>query len=316
MLWFDGWETAPELHQRCVESWQLFNSGWEVRTSSRADLPGLLGNFTPQYERLRVAMNPIAKWGGFWIPPAAESDMLRLILLMRYGGVWADSTMLCRRPMDEWLPTAAASGFFAFSPEVAALVEPWHGKELIPVMSSFIAAESTHPITMAWLQRVVDHWSTPADTRNDLGFFWVHFLFGKTVAEHGHEGNEQARDTWKKVPRVSGEYGVAGPHFWVPYEQPLRPPPTQELQRTIESEWETPMWKLTNHEVKLDTVGPETTYWRLLEATRKKAHAHASSCGSCGSSGSVGPALSLLNTRISTEVVRRLLAHGDDTGCH
>ena len=34
-------------------------------------------------------------------------------------GVWADATVLCRRPLDEWIHAAAApaDGFFAFGPE-------------------------------------------------------------------------------------------------------------------------------------------------------------------------------------------------------
>merc|ERR1712232_1418088 len=115
---------------------QLYNLGWEVRPIARSDLPELLRDFVPQYERLRVAMNALEKFNGFWIPPAAESYLLRLILLVLYGGVWVDSTMLCRRPLDGWLPEAAPNGFFAFSPESI--------KENLPVMSSFIASVPAH----------------------------------------------------------------------------------------------------------------------------------------------------------------------------
>ena len=34
----------------------------------------------------------------------SRSDIIRLALLNRYGGVWADSTMLCLEPLDNWLP--------------------------------------------------------------------------------------------------------------------------------------------------------------------------------------------------------------------
>ena len=34
----------------------------------------------------------------------SRSDIIRLALLNRYGGVWADSTMLCLEPLDSWLP--------------------------------------------------------------------------------------------------------------------------------------------------------------------------------------------------------------------
>lgn len=57
-------------------------------------------------------------FGDGLIPPAAESDILRLYLLKKYGGVWVDATNLCRRPLDAWLPSAACEGFFAFFPDL------------------------------------------------------------------------------------------------------------------------------------------------------------------------------------------------------
>ena len=57
-------------------------------------------------------------FGDSLIPPAAESDLLRLYLLNKYGGVWVDSTNLCRRPLNDWLPSAASQGFFAFFPDL------------------------------------------------------------------------------------------------------------------------------------------------------------------------------------------------------
>jgi hypothetical protein len=51
--------------------------------------------------------------------PQAKSDMLRLLLLWHYGGVWADTTMLCCRPLDEWVDDyvvrqSAASGMWMY----------------------------------------------------------------------------------------------------------------------------------------------------------------------------------------------------------
>merc|ERR1740123_1194005 len=119
-------------------------------------------------------MNPLERWGQVWIPPAAESDLLRLALLAFYGGVWADSTMLCRRPLDSWLPEAAASGFFAYAPE--------DNEQRLSVMSSFLASVKGHKIVVAWLKRTMEHWSLPSLRRTDLGFFWLHHLFGNMTA--------------------------------------------------------------------------------------------------------------------------------------
>lgn len=270
MLWFDGWDKAPELHRRCRESWQLFNQTWEVKAVSRDHLPNLLGPFFPGYTSLRLAMNVLEKFGGFWIPPAAESDLLRLLLLFLYGGVWADSTMLCRRPLDSWLPQVTSSGFFAFSPERKNVLTEDVVEEELPVMSSFLASSPLHPLVDAWLRTVVKHWSTAIAHREDLGFFWVHKLFGRMTSEEG-SGDAVAIDCWAQSAKITGEYGKEGPHFFVPYKDTLRLPPSRALLRTVLSEWDTPMYKLTNHEVKLTDVGPESCYWILLEETRRVA---------------------------------------------
>lgn len=300
MLWFDGWDCATELHHRCLESWQLFNPDWEVRSICRADLPKLLGQFQSSYQKMTLAMNALEKFGGFWIPPAAESDLLRLLLLTLHGGVWADSTMLCRRPLDEWLPTAAASGFFAFAPEKPA--------DNLPVMSSFLASSSSHPVLCSWLKAVVQHWSTPSQSRKDLGFFWVHQLFGQVVSEGTHYFSAEAQAAWAAVPARTGEYGVVGPHYFVPYNDKLRPPPTEEFQQAIHNDRETPMWKLTNHEVKLADVGPESCYRVLLEETRKQAQEHLVRKTGLH----LGPAFALLSVAPPEHVLKRLVAQGCD----
>mmetsp|Transcript_42850 Transcript_42850/g.118455 ORF Transcript_42850/g.118455 Transcript_42850/m.118455 type:complete len:400 (-) Transcript_42850:11-1210(-) len=275
MLWLDGWEKAPELQRRCLQSWQLFNERWEVRAIARRDFPRLLGDFLPAYERLRTNMNPLEKYGGFWIPPAAESDLLRLVLLTDYGGIWIDSTMLCRRPLDEWLPESAANGFFAFSPECL--------EQSLVVMSSFLASMPNHPIPRAWLRRVEKHWAKPPG-REDLGYFWVHELFRRMIGDDA-EDEAEARAAWALVPRVTGEYGVPGPHYWVEYDQKLRPQPTREYMHVIQNNRETPMWKLTNHDVKLTDVGRDACYWVILEETMRQAKDHTRTADAACESG-------------------------------
>ena len=36
--------------------------------------------------------------------------MIRLELLAEHGGVWADATMLCLRPLDSWIAHALPEG--------------------------------------------------------------------------------------------------------------------------------------------------------------------------------------------------------------
>ena len=46
--------------------------------------------------------------------PSMQSEILRLELLSRYGGVWADSSVLPVRPLDEWLANLVSpTGFWS-----------------------------------------------------------------------------------------------------------------------------------------------------------------------------------------------------------
>jgi len=189
-------------------------------------------------------MNALAGHGGSWIPPAAAADILRVFLLARYGGVWCDATILCRKPLMEWLPAAAPRGVFAYAPEKCDQQEP------IPVMSSFLAASPGHPIFVRWLDAIRAHWTTPSPRRPDLGYFWVHTLFGDLV-----QRDQVARDEWAAVPRRSGEYGVPGPHRWMPYETRLTQPPSESDKELVEGGDGEPLYKMTIHDVKFDRAG-------------------------------------------------------------
>jgi mannosyltransferase OCH1-like enzyme len=78
----------PKEYLAYQKSWLRHNSGWELRLWTEADLPDDLER-TEIYERLRQ--------------PAERSDMLRLELLKRHGGVYLDSDFECRRPLEPLL---------------------------------------------------------------------------------------------------------------------------------------------------------------------------------------------------------------------
>jgi mannosyltransferase OCH1-like enzyme len=109
MLWFQGWEQAPHLQKQCLQSWQLYNPSWEVKAITSNDLPAVLEDDFEVYEKLK-------KDNADNFPMQAQSDLLRFLILKRHGGVWADSTMLCRRPLDEWLGGVMTAGFFRIWP--------------------------------------------------------------------------------------------------------------------------------------------------------------------------------------------------------
>lgn len=88
LLWLDGWQSAPWLVKEVAKSYERHNPGWK---SIRLDSKSLR-----QHVDIHYINSPD-------IMPATKSDIIRLSLLAKHGGVWADATMLCFALLDSWL---------------------------------------------------------------------------------------------------------------------------------------------------------------------------------------------------------------------
>ena len=99
------------------ESWRRHHPDWEMHLWTDESLPGDLGR-PEAYELLRN--------------PAERSDIIRLELLFRFGGVYVDTDMESLRPIDPLL----AEGVDAFAGYVDSGT----------VQNAVIAAEAGHPV--------------------------------------------------------------------------------------------------------------------------------------------------------------------------
>ena len=124
ILWFQGEKNAPEIVRRCIRSWRLLNPGWSVHILDRQSIGEVV--------TIDLASSDFLKLG---VP--MQANLIRLALLKEFGGVWADATTLCIKPLDAYIDQAvASSGFFAF-----------RNRSRERVMSNwFLAATPNHPI--------------------------------------------------------------------------------------------------------------------------------------------------------------------------
>lgn len=83
--WLQGLENAPEIVKVCYSSLQKHLGDREIKVIDGA-------NWT---EYVELPEHIIQRWEKKQIPPANFSDLLRLELLIRYGGTWIDATVLC-----------------------------------------------------------------------------------------------------------------------------------------------------------------------------------------------------------------------------
>jgi hypothetical protein len=174
---------------------------------------------------------------------ASLSDLLRLLLLHEYGGVWVDATTFCNVSLDEWITQPAQTGFFAFA-------RPAEGRELA---TWFLAVRPGNELLAKWAARSFKYWNGRTATRD---YFWVHHQFGELIAI-----DPDAFAAWQGVPRISAD----GPHSVQ----------TAGLYADIDEvrdrvDWSAPVFKLT-HRLDDSVLGENSLISRLLTLSGSSA---------------------------------------------
>jgi len=181
MYWHQGWSTAPKIVQKCVESWLVRNQSWKINllTSESLRSVACLPSFYTEKREL---------------PLPALSDVIRIHILAQHGGVWADATTWCVRPLDEWLEKVVVkSGFFAYA-------KP---KPDRPFSSWFLAAFPRHKIVERLKEATDELWHTTDDPASK-DYFWFHKLFGSLL-----QTDREIAQLWE----MSTEVLADAPHF-------------------------------------------------------------------------------------------------------
>lgn len=209
-LWLQGWHEAPEIVRACRRSWEALNPGWIVAPlSEKTVFHALRGS-----EFIKGVFDKRLR-------PEALSDCIRIELLNRYGGVWADATTYCLKPLDDWLPQTMQGDFFAFAnPGPDRMISSW-----------FLAATTSSRIASIWSAAVKGYWSDRSE-RDE--YFWFHNLFADCYCS-----NEEFRNLWDETQKMAAD----GPHYYLPQEQKLLLPLT-DLDRELIEAGSIPLLKL------------------------------------------------------------------------
>jgi len=155
LLWLQGWEHAPLITQQVRDSWKYHNEkdGWTITCIDQHSL----------YDYIDLTEKESA------LPPAAKSDVIRLKLLAQHGGIWADATLLCMRPVMDWLPEAL--------PENGSGIWMYHCRDHGRGPASwFIVAKAQSYMITRWTEAASAYWKTH-DTVKE--YFWMDRLFAE-----------------------------------------------------------------------------------------------------------------------------------------
>jgi len=168
-----GWNTAPYIADKVQQSWKHHNPSYDVvlldADSVRRHLPEASDYLFD--DRIKTP---------------ARSDIIRVELLARYGGVWADASMLCMQSLDEWLPDN-----LKVSP-----VYMYHSANTPRPCSWFIASTRDSYVMKAWRNKTESFWRTfNWNTTAEYPYFWMDGLFNELYAS-----DTTFQDEWNKTP--------------------------------------------------------------------------------------------------------------------
>lgn len=178
ILWFQGFENAPEVVNRCVESWKYYNADWKIILLTEKNLK----EYIPEshYVFKKKDMEYYEK-----------SDVIRLELLKRYGGLWADSTLFCNRPLNEWLESHIKEGFFAFS-------KPSEDKSM---SNWFLYSESDNYVLDKIKEKMDNYY---VSNNKSWNYFMMHYYFDEIKNK-----DCKFNDIWNRIKHIKS----SGPHL-------------------------------------------------------------------------------------------------------
>ena len=209
ILWLQGFNNVPPIVYYCIKSWIYYNPDWTIIYLTKANLHN--------YIDIDIDLNKYSQ-----LEKCHLSDIIRLLILNKYGGVWTDATTFCNKPLNNWLPNYIKEGFFAFNkPSPNKLLSNW-----------FLYSEPNNYIITQWTNITLNYYETHNKAKT---YFIHHYLFGKL-----YKTNNNFKSIWNKVPKLSAN-GL-GPHYL--QEKGLFNVCNNSIKKDILSKI-TPLYKLT-----------------------------------------------------------------------
>jgi len=164
-LWAQGLESAPQMQKTCLWSHKAANPTFTAR---QLDLPSAIN--------LTNVFSVIAKSSWDKMSIQAKSDVIRVLLLHKYGGVWADATLCMVEGLEHWLHMDVDfTTFIRHDPGATkSTIRPW-------MSSWFMVSRQGGVVISALRDAVIRFWKD----RDDPGeYFWLHRLFSKLMSQN------------------------------------------------------------------------------------------------------------------------------------
>ena len=170
ILWLDGMENAPRIVQRCCRSEKESFPDRQIHVLTKDNYREYIT--FPGFIQEKIDSGVITK--------THMSDLLRLELLIRYGGTWLDATVFCSSPK---VPSYMMdSSLFVFQD----LKPGWDG-HCQRISSWMITARTGHPILRLTRALLYEYWKKNTEMAD---YFLFHDFFELAIEAFPEEWNE------------------------------------------------------------------------------------------------------------------------------
>lgn len=160
--WLQGIENAPKIIRICLESIRENLPHKEIRIIDDKN----------RHQYVSFPRHVENKWKKKQVPPALFADLLRLELLIKYGGTWIDSTILCTG--KNFLKESLDSDLFFYQFKRSA------ESQYIGISNWFITSCQNNPLLMSLRDCLYAYWE---DYNCVLEYFVFHRLFDLIAEE-------------------------------------------------------------------------------------------------------------------------------------
>lgn len=137
--WLQGLENAPTLVKACYDSLKKNLTDYEIIVVTEDNIS----------EYVEIPDYILKKWKNKVFSNTHFSDILRIALLSKFGGVWIDSTVLCTGKIPDYIES---SRFFVYS-------NKYKNDESIDLSSWFIYSEPNHPVILQTRDLLYKYWA-------------------------------------------------------------------------------------------------------------------------------------------------------------
>ena len=209
IYWAQKFINAPTVVKKCLLSWKLKNPTWEI---IELDDDNLSKYINIEEEIPNIQNKNIQK--------CHYADIIRVLLLDKYGGCWCDATTFCNQALDIWLNKYISTGFFAFDkPGPDRLLSNW-----------FLYSEKKNYIIQKWKDKIINYWNNNDKINH---YFRHHYLFSDL-----YNSDNKFKELWDSIPKISAD----GPHYI--QKQGLLNKLSDNVKNHI-NEVKTPLYKLS-----------------------------------------------------------------------